>query len=86
MSVGQRLHFASTLIDIDGLPLNVRTVDGEGDETFVLVHGLGVSSHYFGPLAEQLVRHGRVVVLNLALLTHLWVSSGLGASGGDRRG
>lgn len=65
MSVGQRLHFASTLIDIDGLPLNVRTVDGEGDETFVLVHGLGVSSHYFGPLAEQLVRHGRVVVLNL---------------------
>lgn len=32
---------------------------------FVLVHGFGVSSRYFGPLAEQLSKHGRVLVLDL---------------------
>lgn len=32
---------------------------------FVLVHGFGVSSRYFGPLAQELSRHGRVLVLDL---------------------
>lgn len=41
---------------------------GEPDEvtpTFVLLHGLGVSSTYFVPLAERLADHGRVVLLDL---------------------
>ncbi len=33
--------------------------------SFVLIHGFGVSSRYFGPLAEELSRHGRVLVLDL---------------------
>lgn len=33
--------------------------------TFVLVHGLGVSSRYFERLARKLAAHGRVVVLDL---------------------
>jgi len=33
--------------------------------TFALVHGLGVSSRYFVPLAELLAPHGRVVVFDL---------------------
>jgi pimeloyl-ACP methyl ester carboxylesterase len=33
--------------------------------TFVLVHGLGVSSRYFVPLAELLADHGRVVLFDL---------------------
>ena len=33
--------------------------------TFVLVHGLGVSSRYFVPLAERLAVHGRVILFDL---------------------
>ncbi len=33
--------------------------------TFVLVHGLGVSSRYFQPLAAELARRGRVFVVDL---------------------
>lgn len=33
--------------------------------TFVLVHGLGVSSRYFEPLAAELARRGRVFVVDL---------------------
>lgn len=33
--------------------------------TFVLLHGLGVSSRYFVPLAELLARHGSVVIFDL---------------------
>ncbi|MBP8920089.1 MAG: alpha/beta fold hydrolase [Micropruina sp.] len=33
--------------------------------TFVLLHGLGVSSRYFVPLAEELYEHGRVVLFDL---------------------
>ena len=33
--------------------------------TFVLVHGLGVSSRYFQPLASELARRGRVFVVDL---------------------
>ncbi|WBU38965.1 alpha/beta fold hydrolase [Homoserinibacter sp. YIM 151385] len=38
--------------------------DGD-DPVFVLVHGLGVSSRYFRPLAAQLARRGRVFVVDL---------------------
>jgi pimeloyl-ACP methyl ester carboxylesterase len=34
--------------------------------TFVLVHGLGVSSRYFEPLAAELARRGRVFLVDLA--------------------
>ena len=33
--------------------------------TFVLVHGIGVSSRYFVPLAEELAKHGQVVIFDL---------------------
>ena len=38
---------------------------GSGPRTFVLVHGIGVSSVYYRPLAEELAQHGRVHVLEL---------------------
>ena len=38
---------------------------GSGPRTFVLVHGIGVSSVYYRPLAQELSRHGRVHVLEL---------------------
>ncbi len=37
----------------------------DGAPTFVLLHGLGVSSRYFVPLAERLARHGSVVIFDL---------------------
>ncbi len=33
--------------------------------TFVLIHGLGLSSQYFVPLAEHLADHGRVLLFDL---------------------
>lgn len=44
--------------------------------TFVLVHGLGVSSRYFEPLASELARRGRVYLVDLP---------GYGASPNPRR-
>lgn len=35
------------------------------DRTFVLVHGIGVSSRYFHPLAEQLAKSGPVYLIDL---------------------
>jgi pimeloyl-ACP methyl ester carboxylesterase len=35
------------------------------DRVFVLVHGLGVSSRYFEPLAAELARRGRVFLIDL---------------------
>src|SRR3982751_3353809 len=35
------------------------------DATFVLVHGIGVSSRYFQPLASELARRGRVFLVDL---------------------
>ncbi len=37
-----------------------------GGPTFVLVHGLGVSSRSFGPTAAELARHGVVYLVDLA--------------------
>ena len=36
-----------------------------GGRDFVLVHGIGASSRYFGPLAEVLARHGSVWLVDL---------------------
>lgn len=38
---------------------------GPGARTFVLVHGIGVSSRYFRPLAAELSKHGRVFLVDL---------------------
>ncbi|MET0714070.1 MAG: alpha/beta fold hydrolase [Mycetocola sp.] len=38
---------------------------GAGDATFVLVHGIGVSSRYFERLAEELKRYGTVFAVDL---------------------
>ncbi|MDO5048669.1 MAG: alpha/beta fold hydrolase [Actinomycetaceae bacterium] len=42
-----------------------RDFDVEGEPTFVLVHGIGVSSGYFLKLAELLVPYGDVISLDL---------------------
>lgn len=52
------------VVEIDGLQVVAR-VHGSGPRTYVLVHGLGMSSYYFRPLAERLGRRGTVFSLNL---------------------
>jgi pimeloyl-ACP methyl ester carboxylesterase len=37
----------------------------DGDRAYVLVHGIGVSSRYFQPLASELARDGRVYLIDL---------------------
>ena len=60
------------LADFDQIRLCVRGMDVRVFESavftgpeFVLIHGFGVSSRYFGPLAKELSQHGRVLVLDL---------------------
>lgn len=55
----------SATIDVDGLQVEALVSDGDPERTFVLVHGLGVSSVYFKPLAEALYPRGRLVLMNL---------------------
>ncbi|MEO5920443.1 MAG: alpha/beta hydrolase [Pseudolysinimonas sp.] len=43
----------------------VRHEPRDDDRVFVLVHGIGVSSRYFQPLAAELARHGRVYLIDL---------------------
>ncbi|MDO5082187.1 alpha/beta hydrolase [Arachnia propionica] len=52
------------VLEIDGLQVVAR-IHGSGPQTYVLVHGLGMSSYYFRPLAERLARRGTVVSVNL---------------------
>ena len=60
------------LIDFDQIRLCVRDMDVRVFEStvttgpaFVLIHGFGVSSRYFGPLAKELSQYGRVLVFDL---------------------
>ncbi|WP_072342880.1 alpha/beta fold hydrolase [Actinomyces urinae] len=60
----------NSLVSIgDGIHMRVhrfrRDFIDEGAPTFVLVHGIGVSSEYFVPVAEILVEHGDVITLDL---------------------
>nr|WP_255622641.1 alpha/beta hydrolase [Tessaracoccus sp. OS52] len=60
--------YAESTLEIRGLAVGVLDSDPDRDpaeRTFVLVHGLGVSSRYFRELADALVRHGRVVSIDL---------------------
>lgn len=43
----------------------VRHEPRDDDRVFVLVHGIGVSSRYFQPLASELARGGRVYLIDL---------------------
>ena len=49
----------------DGLTLVVKHLDSTGSRLHILVHGIGVASRYFGPLAAQLGRTGSVVAVEL---------------------
>jgi pimeloyl-ACP methyl ester carboxylesterase len=56
--------------DHDGLAIVVKRFPArhephEDDRVFVLVHGIGVSSRYFQPLAAELAYHGRVYLVDL---------------------
>ena len=54
---------ASTWIDVAGLRIHARVSTDERPERdldVVLVHGLGVSSRYFVPLAEELASYARI--------------------------
>ncbi|MEO7586461.1 MAG: alpha/beta hydrolase [Arachnia sp.] len=58
-------EFTQISLCVRGMDVRVyesRVVDGPA---FVLVHGFGVSSRYFGPLAAELSKYGRVLVLDL---------------------
>lgn len=43
----------------------VRREPRDDDRAYVLVHGIGVSSRYFQPLASELARDGRVYLIDL---------------------
>jgi pimeloyl-ACP methyl ester carboxylesterase len=54
----------------DGLAIVVKRFPArheprDDDRVFVLVHGIGVSSRYFQPLASELAHHGRVFLVDL---------------------
>lgn len=66
------MYASEELSEFDEIALTVRGMDVRVFESdvvtgpaFVLIHGFGVSSRYFGPLARELSRYGRVVVLDL---------------------
>lgn len=50
---------------VGGARVRVRTLTGHGACTFVLVHGIGVSSKYFEPLALRLHEAGDVLLIDL---------------------
>ncbi|GAB3815576.1 alpha/beta hydrolase [Tessaracoccus terricola] len=61
-------EFTDRAVTVRGLELRVLDSGPDGDpsaRTFVLVHGLGVSSLYYRELAEALSPHGRVIAVDL---------------------
>jgi len=61
-------EFRTSRQEHDGLTVVVKRFPGPGSadgRTFVLVHGLGVSSRYFHPLAGELAKSGRVFLVDL---------------------
>ncbi len=57
--------FDETHLLVRGMDVRVFESDRVTGPAFVLIHGFGVSSRYFGPLAKELSQHGRVLVLDL---------------------
>lgn len=63
-----RASFTETLTELDGVSVSVKRFDGTGPASgrdFVLVHGVGMSSRYFHPLATELAAQGTVWVIDL---------------------
>lgn len=58
-------EFTEIALRVRGMDVRVFESDVVTGPAFVLVHGFGVSSRYFGPLAAELSRYGRVLVLDL---------------------
>jgi pimeloyl-ACP methyl ester carboxylesterase len=65
MTDTQKLLPAPEYIDIDDYVVKVRRVVRSGMQRIVLVHGIGVSSRYFVPLAEELATTYDVTILDL---------------------
>ncbi len=55
----------SDWVDLDGVRLHARTAVRSGSPAVVLVHGIGVSSRYMVPLAEELASFVSVHALDL---------------------
>lgn len=58
-------HFDQIRLRIRGMDVRVFESAVVTGPAFVLIHGFGVSSRYFGPLASELSQYGRVLVLDL---------------------
>lgn len=61
-------EFTDSTLTVGSLEVRILDSRPEADpheQTFVLVHGLGVSSLYYRELADDLLPHGRVVALDL---------------------
>lgn len=54
-----------TTLQLGQLRVRIHTLSGTGGPTYVLVHGIGVSSAYFEPLAHRLHQHGDVLLIDL---------------------
>ena len=66
MSAPEKLSdFTEIALSVRNMDVRVFESDVVTGPAFVLVHGIGVSSRYFGPLAAELSQHGRVLVLDL---------------------
>lgn len=71
MRTERRRRFRGTLFvsrweEHDDLTVAVTRLAGPADgPAFVLVHGIGVSSRYYRPLALELVKHGSVSLIDL---------------------
>jgi len=58
--------FFTSRRDFDDLTVVIRRFPGRADgPTFVLVHGIGVSSRYFHPAAAELAKRGAVYLVDL---------------------
>lgn len=63
--VARKLRMARRTVRYHGARMRVRELRGDRKRTFVMVHGIGVSSDYFEPLAHALHEHGNVLLLDL---------------------
>ncbi|WP_156252092.1 alpha/beta fold hydrolase [Pseudactinotalea terrae] len=63
--MARKLRMARRTVRYDGARMRVRELRGDRAHTFVMVHGIGVSSDYFEPLAYALHDHGNVLLLDL---------------------
>lgn len=61
-STSRQLHDGLAIV-VKRFP--VRREPRDDDRSYVLVHGIGVSSRYFQPLASELARDGRVYLIDL---------------------